>query len=369
MKIAILSSHTSSLFWFRLDMMKSFVQQGYTVIAVGPEPESQWSKNFENHKIIYRQISVKRNGINFFEDFRTLYGLYKLLNEERPDKIFAYQAKPVVYGSIAAKLNKINEFYPLIAGLGSIFRSGGFKSAVLKTILNIQYRIAFNASKKVFFQNEDDRNEMINNKIVSLDKTIIINGSGVNLEHFQPTPLPEQSVFLFIGRLIKDKGIMEYLEACKLIKKKYPDVQCLLVGPYDTNPSAIGPNELEPYIEQGIIMYFGEQRDVRSYISQSSTYVLPSYHEGTPKSVLEAMAMGRAVITTDAPGCRETVSNGINGFLVKVGNVQMLAEKMEMLILNPEMNKRMGEESLKLVNRKYDVKLVNHAIMKTMGII
>ena len=369
MKIAVLSSHTSSLFWFRMDMMKDFIKNGHTVIALGSEPEADWKKKFEEHNIDYRQLYVERNGINPLKDLKTLRSLHKFMKKEKPDKVFAYQAKTIVYGSIAAKINGISEVYPLIAGLGSIFRGEGFKNKIVKTIMKIEYWVACKCSKKVFFQNQDDKNEFIENGLIKDDKTVIINGSGVNLEKFKPTPLPEEPAFLFIGRLIKDKGIMEYLEACKEVKSKHPKVRCLLVGPYDSNPSALKPEELKPYIESGIIEYFGEQSDVRPFISQCSTYVLPSYHEGTPKTVLEAMAMGRSIITSDAPGCRETVIDGLNGYLVKVKDIQGLINKMEYLISNQEICKNMGQESAKIAREKYDVKIVNKSIMQTMGLL
>lgn len=368
MKIAVLSSHTSSLFWFRMDMMKDFIKQGHTVIALGPDPEANWKSEFEVEGVHYKQLFVERNGINPFRDLRTYKELRQFMREERPDKIFAYQAKTVVYGSLAAKANGIKEVYPLIAGLGSIFRGNGLKNRIIKIVMKAEYKVACKASKKVFFQNNDDKNEFINNGLIDEDKIVIINGSGVNLNKFKSMPLPEAPAFLFIGRLIKDKGIMEYLEACKRIKAEYPEIKCLLVGPYDSNPSALQPEELKPFIEQEVIEYFGEQSDVRPYIKQCSTYVLPSYHEGTPKTVLEAMAMGRSIITSDAPGCRETVTDGDNGFLVAVKDIDGLINKMKTLIDNPTMSKLMAERSLKLAREKYDVDLVNISIMDTMGL-
>ena len=369
MKIAVLSSHTSSLFWFRMDMMKDFIKHGHSVIALGPESESNWKSKFEEEGIEYKQLYVERNGVNPFNDLKTYRELLKFMKEEKPDKIFAYQAKTVVYGSLAAKANGITEVYPLIAGLGSIFRGEGFKNKIIKAIMKTEYRLACNASKKVFFQNNDDKNEFINNGLIQEGKIVIINGSGVNLEKFKPEPLPETPAFLFIGRLIKDKGVTEYLEACKRIKVEYPEVRCLLVGPYDSNPSALHPEELQPFIDEGIIEYFGEQSDVRPYIKQCSTYVLPSYHEGTPKTVLEAMATGRSIITSDAPGCRETVTDGYNGYLVPIKDTNRLVEKMKTLIEDASTSKLMAERSLKLAIEKYDVKLVNESIMKTMKLI
>lgn len=369
MKIAVLSSHTQSLFWFRMDMMKAFVAHGNTVFALGPEPEANWKGKFKESNIEYRQFFVERNGVNPFKDLKTYRNLYQFMKKEKPDKVFAYQAKTVVYGSLAARFNGINDVYLLIAGIGSVFNGRGLKHNVLKFIMKIEYWAAFKASKKVFFQNEDDKKKFISYRLINENKVEIINGSGVNLESFKPEQFPKAPAFLFIGRLIKDKGIVEYLEACKQIKKKYFKIRCLLVGPYDSNPSALQPEELMPYIEKGIIEYFGEQKDVRPFIDQCSTYVLPSYHEGTPKTVLEAMAMGRSIITCDAPGCRETVVQGENGYLVKVKNIDEIVEKMEYLILNPEINKVMGERSLKLVRDKYDVNLVNKSIMDTMGLL
>ncbi|MFC2159673.1 glycosyltransferase family 4 protein [Actinomycetota bacterium] len=369
MKIGILSSHTSSLFWFRLDMMKDFIRNGHNVIALGSEPEKTWKTKFKEHKIDYRQLHVERNGMNPLRDLKTYKELYQFMKIEKPDKIFAYHAKTIVYGSLAAKLNGIKEVYPLVAGLGSIFRGSGFKNKLLKIIMKIEYWIAFKASKKVFFQNKDDKNEFVKSGLLKEDKTIIINGSGVNLEKFKPEPLPPEPAFLYIGRLIKDKGLLEYLEACNRIKEKYPNTRCLLVGPYDSNTSALQPEELESYLDKGIIEYFGEQSDVRPFITDCSTYVLPSYHEGTPKTVLEAMAMRRSIITSDAPGCRETVTNGENGYLVRVKDIEDLVEKMEYLIVHPDTNRMMGEKSLKLAKEKYDVIIVNQSIMKTMGLL
>lgn len=369
MKVAVLSSHTGSLFWFRMDMMKEFIKKGHKVIALGPEDEDKWKAKFREYNIEYKQFFVDRNGINPLKDLKTLRELYQFMKEEKPDKVFTYQAKTVVYGSIAAKMNGITEVYSLIAGLGSVFRGTGFKNRIVKTIMKIEYKAACKCSKIVFFQNNDDKNEFIRNGLISDKKTVIINGSGVNLEKFKPSPFPEEPAFLFIGRLIKDKGIIEYLEACKEIKKKYPRVRCLLVGPYDSNPSALKPEELRSYIESGVIEYFGEQDDVRPFISQCSTYVLPSYHEGTPKTVLEAMAMGRPIITSDAPGCRETVKDGVNGYLVKVKDVEGLVSRMEYLICNPEICRQMSVQSIRIAREKYDVRTINRNIMQVMGLI
>ncbi|TDO94097.1 glycosyltransferase involved in cell wall biosynthesis [Halanaerobium saccharolyticum] len=366
MKILVLSSHTKSLFWFRLDMMKSFIKNGHEVVAVGSESMNEWKDKFKEHNIKYLSINVDRNGTNPLKDLKTLIELFKIIKNEKPEKIFSYQAKTVIYGSIAARIYGVKDIYSLIAGLGSIFRGKGLKNRLIKTIMKFEYKLASKFNKKLFFQNNDDRNLFIKEGIVDKENTVIINGSGVNTNEFKSKPFPEVNAFLFIGRLIKDKGIIEYLEAAKKVKESYPNTRFLLVGPFDSNPSALRSEDLDPYISNDIIEYFGYQEDVRPYIEQSSVFVLPSYHEGTPKTVLEAMAMGRPIITTDAPGCRETVDNGENGFLVKLKDADDLAEKMITLINDPKLQKQMGKKSLQIVKEKYDVEIVNKSIMEAM---
>ncbi len=366
MKILVLSSHTPSLFWFRMDMMKAFICKGHTVIAAAQESVEQWSEQFKAQGIEYCQVFVQRNGVNPLNDLRSLKEIRLLMQEIQPDKVFVYQAKTVIYGALAASRLNIKEVYPLIAGLGSIFRGKGIKNKILRAVVLILYRIAFARSKKVIFQNDDDRDVLLARNLLKTEQVEKINGSGVNLEQFTPSPMPEKPAFLFIGRLIRDKGVMEYLEACKQLKAKHKDISCLLVGPFDSNPSALKKEELDVYINAGIVEYFGEQKDVKPFIERSSVFVLPSYHEGTPKTVLEAMAMGRAIITTDAPGCRETVIDGVNGYLVETKNVEQLVEKMEYLMLHPEIALNMGQEGLNMVREKFDVKKVNADILRIM---
>lgn len=368
MKIAVMSSHTPSLFWFRMDMMKEFTRRGHEVIAIGNEPEDEWSEKFRENDIRYLSICVQRNGTNPLGDLKTYHSIKNILKAERPDKIFAYQAKTVIYGGIAAHKLKISGFYPLIAGVGSVFLSDGVKAKLIRKILVTEYRVGIKHATKVFFQNSDDVGVFCRYKIVDKNQVVMLNGSGVNLEKFNVFPLPSAVAFLCISRLIRDKGVYEYLQAAKIVKEKYPATRFLLVGPYDTNPSALKPEELKPYTDTGIVEYFGEQSDVRPYLAQCSVFVLPSYREGTPKTVLEAMACGRAVITTNAPGCKETVVDGKNGYLVKVKDVSMLAERMIELINHPEVVANMAEYGRKIVADKFDVIKVNNSICSVMDL-
>lgn len=368
MKVVVLSSFTTSLFWFRIDMMKSFLKEGYEVVAVGEAPEEQWAEKFLEMGIRYRSIPVQRNGLNPLRDIKTFGALCKLLKEEKPDKIFSYQAKTVIYGGIAARLCGIREVYPLIAGVGSVFLGDGLKRKLVRSILVAEYRMGMKKAPNVFFQNRDDLKVFTDHRIVTADKVVMLNGSGVNIEKFSPTPLPEAVSFLCISRLIRDKGISEYLDAARQIHKRHPNVRCVLVGPYDTNISALKPEEVRPYIEDGSVEYVGEQKDVYPYLRDCTAYVLPSYHEGTPKTVLEAMACGRPTITTDAPGCRETVTDGVNGYLVRVKDVDAIVAAMERIIADPEKTAEMAVNARRIAEEKYDVNKVNQCIKQTMKI-
>ncbi len=368
MKILVLSSFTTSLFWFRIDMMKAFLQAGCEVVAVADEPEQDWCEKFAELGIRYRSIPVQRTGTNPLRDLKTLRALKVLLKEEKPDKIFAYQAKTVIYGGMAAKSCGIREFYPLIAGLGSVFLGNSLKTKLVRSILIAEYKMGMRKAPNAFFQNEDDLGVFVKHGIFKKEKAVMVNGSGVNVDKFPPMPQPKQPALLCISRLIRDKGVMEYLDACRLLKQSRPDVRCMLIGPFDTNPSAIQKEDLQSYIDDGSMEYFGEQKDVQPYLAQCSIYVLPSYHEGTPKTVLEAMATGRAILTTDAPGCRQTVTVGKNGLLVPVRDVQALASAMQTLLDDRALCERMGKESRILAEERYDVRIINQKILNTMGL-
>ena len=368
MKIAVLSSHTPSLFWFRIDMMQTFIERGHTVFALGNEPESEWQDKFAEKGIIYRRIHVQRNGTHPIQDARSVRSIKRVLAEIRPDKIFTYQAKTVTYGTAAANKLGITEVYPLIAGLGSLFLSDGLKTRIVRRVLVAGYKNAMRRCPAVFFQNHDDLETFRRLKVIRDQKITMLRGSGVNLDRFTVQPPPDVPTFLCISRLIRDKGVYEYLEACRRVRQTHPNVRCLLVGPFDTNPSSIKPAELQSYIDDGSIEYFGEQADVVPYIAQCSVYVLPSYREGTPKTVLEAMACRRAVITTDVPGCRETIEHNEQGLLVPAKDVEKLAAAMVRLAESPDLVDQMAAKGRQKAEEVFDVKKVNAMICETMGI-
>ena len=364
--VVVLSCHTPSLFWFRMEMMEEFIKRGHKVYALANEPEAEWAEKFAEHGVKYIHIDVQRNGVNPLHDVKALLSIRKQLKRIKPDKIFTFQAKTIIYGTLAANSLGINKVFPLVAGMGSVFLNNDLKSRIIRKIMVLEYKVSMQYCGYVFFQNHDDEQIFRDCGIIEKQRVVMLHGSGVNTEKFDVTPLPNITSFLCISRLIKDKGVYEYLKACEKVKEQFPEIRCMLVGPYDSNPSALKPEELQPYIDRGVIEYFGEQEDVRPYLEQSSVFVLPSYREGTPKTNLEAMASGRAVITTDAPGCKETVIDGKNGLLVPVKDIGALVDKMIYLHNNHDSIEQMGKQGRKMAVDIFDVKKVNSTICKTM---
>ena len=367
MKVLLVSPKNKTVYNFRGDLVRAIVAGGHEVVVTGPNRE-----HIEDIMALgvsrFAEIPLAKDRISVWGDVAYLTRLRSVMVSERPDVVFAYTPKPVIYGCIAARLARVPRVCPMVTGLGTVFRSSAVKHSLVQRIMRIQYKLAFAFSHAVVLQNPDDAQVFISAGLVSPQKVVLVDGSGVNLERFDVRALPEGPSFLFIGRLIRDKGIVEYLNACAEVRRRYPNVECHVVGAFDTNPSAYSRAELEPLLDAGVVRYHGEQSDVRPFIENATVFVLPSYHEGTPRSVLEAMAMGRAVITTDAPGCRETVHDGVNGYLVRPGDATELASRMEALVAQPELVRRMGRESRRLAESRYDVHKVNAIMLETLGL-
>lgn len=364
-----ITAATFTIPWFREDMLREFSKRADEVIVLGNEDDPKWEPYFQDLGVRYRTYPVSRNGLNPLSDIKTYRALKRILIEERPDKVLTNFVKANVYGCIAAHRLGISGIYVMMGGLGSVFHGDDSKSRMARHFVTAEYRASLKYAKKIFFQNDEDSQLLVDFGLVKQDQPVRINGSGVNTEHFVQKSLPDRPSFVFIGRLVRGKGVMEYLEAARIVKQRYPEIEFNLVGPYDTNPSALKPEDIEPFIADGTVHYRGEQKDVRPFLDAASCFVLPSYYgEGTPKSGLEALATGRPLIVADAVGCREVVNDGVNGFLIEPRNSKALSVAMEKIILHPDAAKRMGAESRHLAETVYDVRIVNAAICETMGI-
>lgn len=364
-----ITAATFTIPWFREDMLREFAKRADDVVVLGNEDDPKWNPYFEDLGVTYRTYPVSRNGLNPRDDMRTYRALRSIIAEEKPDKVLTNFVKANVYGCVAARKAGVQDIFVMMGGLGSVFHGSDPKSKLARLIVMSEYRASLKNAKKVFFQNDEDSQLLISLGLVKRDQVVRINGSGVNTEHFAQKPLPDKPSFVFIGRLVRGKGVMEYLEAARIVKRCHPEVEFNLVGPYDTNPSALKPEDIEPFIADGTVRYHGEQKDVRPFLEAASCFVLPSYYgEGTPKSGLEALATGRPLIVADAVGCREVVNDGINGFLVEPRSSEALSVAMVKMVKYPDIIDRMAVESRQLAETVYDVRIVNAAICKTMGL-
>lgn len=372
-KVLLFTNYTPSLVLFRLSLLMDLKNHGYDVIACAPDLDANTITLLNNQGIRFVRLELQRSQINVFKDCYSFFSFYRLLRKEKPTILLNYTIKPTIYGSLAGKLARVPKIFSFITGFGSVFIGNNEKIRVLRKFVIWLYKIALRFNQKIFALNPDIcRYFSAENKIVAKDKIVVINGEGLDIDYYALAPLPQVNfpVFLMIARIIADKGIYEYFAAAEIIKKKYPASRFLFVGDLDTNPTAISKEDFAKLLQQTSGMeYLGKTDDVRAIIKNSSVYVLPSYAEGVPRSTLEAMSMGRAVITTDAPGCRETVVEGVNGFLVPIKNVEKLTAAMEKFITNPDLVTVMGEKSRHIVEEKFDVRKVNNVILRTIGIL
>jgi glycosyltransferase involved in cell wall biosynthesis len=372
MRFLLICSFPDSLIKFRGPLVKALLARGLDVHVASPDLSAAEEIRVELTAlgVTLHEIGLQRTGINPISDFRTLTELFRLMRSIHPDYVLGYTIKPVIYGSLAGWLAGVPNRFSLITGLGYAFTGeASGKRGLLRKLIQRLYRFGLTKSRKVFFQNPDD--EALFRHLGLLPIAIpscVVNGSGVDLADYSSASLPDSPSFLLIARLLGDKGVREYAEAARVVKKQYPHARFQLAGWIDDNPDAIGQRELDEWVKTGTLEFLGKLADVRPAIAGCSIYVLPSYREGTPRTVLEAMAMARPVITTDAPGCRETVVDGENGFLVPVQSVDELAAAMSRFIEEPMQVERMGACSRKIAEEKYDVDKVNESMLREMGI-
>jgi len=374
-KILFIASFAESLPNFRGHLIQGFTKAGFQVHCAAPELSRHIHviKQLENWSCVCHDLPFNRISLNPLPDLVALLALTYLILRHRFQIVLGYTIKPIIYGSVVSWIFRVPIRSALVTGLGYSFTEQGGKGySMVQRIAQHLYRLAMFCATQVFFQNNDDLDLFLENGWVKPDKTTLIAGSGVNLSTFQFTPIKRDSQplnFLMIARFLRDKGLVEYVEAARIVKGKYPTAVFSLAGWLDDNPASILPYDLDTWVSEGTINLLGKLEDVRPAIAACSVYVLPSYREGMPRTVLEAMAIGRPIITTDAPGCRDTVAEGENGFLVPIKSSSALAEAMTQFIEHPEYLEYMGKKSRELVEQKYDVRQVNETILNRLGVI
>jgi glycosyltransferase involved in cell wall biosynthesis len=368
--VVLLASYAPSLVNFRGDLIRARVAAGHQVVAVAPDIPDEIARALGAMGADVRSLKLERAGLNPLADASYYLGLRRLLANLQPDVLISYTIKPVAWGTLAASSLGIPARVAMITGLGFAFtEGGGAKRMIARTVARVLYSLALRRATSVIFQNPDDK--ALFSDIGVLPRTAnvtIVNGSGVNTRQFEVAALPPGVSFLMIARLLGDKGVREYAAAAALVKARYPDIPIRLVGYRDDSPDCISQAELDEMIAGGV-EFLGRMDDVRPAIAASSVYVLPSYREGTPRSVLEAMSMGRPVITTDVPGCRETVRDGVNGFLVPARDAEALAMAMIKLIEHEDLVASMGKRSREAVEAQYESGKVSRQIMAAAGLL
>lgn len=370
MKIAIASAYTRSLVNLRGELIRSLTERGHEVLALAPENEPVLTARLEARGARFEQIAINRAGLSPFADLRYTLRLRKILSVEKPDILLSYNIKPVIFGSFAGHLAGIQHIATIVAGLGYAFaQPKGLKHKLTSWITKLLYRCAISRHGLMVFQNHDDLADLQNLKLMSpRTASIVVGGSGVDTEWFRESEPPtDPTTFLLTARLLADKGVYEYYEAAKRVLASGRKAVFQLLGPFDSNPKGLTKETVAAWESEGIIEYLGELDDVRPTYDHCSVFVLPSYYrEGCPRSSLEALSCGRPIITTDSVGCRETVIDGRNGFLVQPQSVDQLARAMIRFIDAPELIGEMGRASRQLALSRFDVHTVNKQIIEAI---
>jgi len=360
MKIIGIVINTSwHIYNFRTGLIKALQEIGYKVVAIAPK--DVYSQKLVENNMDYFEIKMNNMGTSAVEDTELIYDYYQLFKEIKPDILLLYTIKPNIYGSIAAKLLDI-PVISSITGLGTVFLHDNVSSKIAKLL----YKIALKIPRKVFFENPYDENIFLDQGFVEKEKVVLIPGAGINTHKYLPIEKmkPDEKnrlSFLFIALLVKDKGLIEYIEAIRLLRDKYPNIEFAILGPYyPGNPTAITTEEMDEWVEEGLVNYLGETDDVKSIISEYDCVVLPSYREGLSRVLLEAASMAKPIVTTNVPGCKDVVEDGVNGFLCEKEDALDLADKMEKIIqLTHAERIQMGKRGREKVVKEFDEPIVN----------
>jgi glycosyltransferase involved in cell wall biosynthesis len=370
-KVIFVGPNLRSIINFRKELIDKILECGHEVIVIAS------NENLDaTHVDCLKKIGVEfmgyplnRSGLNVFFDLYSLFTLYKILIVKKPEVVLAFTIKSVIWVGLISHFFRSFKFFALITGLGYAFNSDSLLSGPLKKIASSLYRISLIRSKGVIFQNIDDLNYFSNEKIICKSKSHKVSGSGVNLNFFEYKALPKSELnFLMVARLLHSKGVLEYCYAAEIMKKKNPELRFSILGGFDPSPDGIKREIIDNFSESGVVEFIGEVNDVRPYIESCHIFVLPSYHEGLPRSTLEAMAMGRPIITTNVSGCRDTVINGDNGYLVEPRDINSLVCGIELILSNKSGLVRMGHKSRRLAVEVFDSRLVNIDMINIMNL-
>lgn len=372
LRIIIVGTTASSMLHFRIELIKTLIDNNYDIYTFICEYTIEELNKLKELGVTPITYTMARGGLNPFADLKAVKELTKKIKEIQSNIVFSFFAKPVVYGTIAARFAKVPKVIGMLEGLGYTFTDQpngiSFKAKIVRSIQVLLYRVALPKLDDLIFLNHDDPKDLLEKYSIKAKKVHVLGGIGLNLEQYPYSTAPTSLInFLFIGRLLKEKGIFELAEAAKIVKEQYPECVITVLGAIDPeNMGALKKDQLDNLIQKKIFNYPGYVNNIQEWIKNCSVFILPSYREGFPRSTQEAMAIGRPIITTDVPGCRETVIDGVNGFLIPKWNSEALAKKMIYFINNPAQVNVMGQESYKISVEKFDANKVNDKLIQIL---
>lgn len=361
MKILLICPTSNQIITFRKSLIEKFQSENFEVFTIAFDEEQK--DIIESRGIKHFCVNGSNRSLNPFKILTLKNNYAKIIKQVQPDVVFTFMLKPNIFGVQAAKKVGIKKIFSMVEGAGDVFINNGLKWKIIRSFVCRMYRRSFKHSNKVFFLNNDDKSEFISRKLVKEEQSIVIPGIGVDLEHFSYKPIKNYKTFLMIARMLKTKGVIEYCKAARLVKQKYPDAVFNYLGAEGNIKIA----DIQEYIDDGSINYLGTTKDVRPYLEDCAVYVLPSYREGMPVSIMEAEAVGRAIIASNTNGCRDTVVEDYNGYLIKVGDELALTKEMMSFIENPNDINIMGNNSRQLAENKFDKLKINDQILNVVG--
>lgn len=374
MKIALIGTTAESLIQFRKELINLLHKNGHVVYAFAIDYDDVTKEKVKSFGAIPVHYCFSRTGLNPFSDVINTYKLYKILKSLKLDLAFSYFSKPAIFGTLAAKFARIQKRYAMLEGLGFFFTNSGgqvsLRTKLLKKILVSLYKVSFRHIESLILLNADDKRDLLVNEKIQVKKVHILGGIGLNMSDYPYCPPPVEPVsFIFVARFLQEKGVYEFIEAAKIVKNKFPETHFCMLGHLDLhNPGSLTIEQLNDLKCNNIIELPGHVDNVQEWLAKASVFVLPSWREGFPRSTQEAMAMGRAVITSDVPGCRDTVVDGVNGFLIKPKSAEELADKMIYFLNEPDEIKKMGEASYNIAKMNFDSSIVNIKLLSILDI-
>lgn len=358
-KITLIVNTSAAIKGFRYNLILK-LKETYEVSVIAFD--EKYKKYADDMNISLYSVTASNRSIGIKENLSLVSQIQKIIEQISPDIVFTFQLKPNTFGVIAAHRAEVKRIYAMVEGAGDPFINTGLKWSVIRFVVCSLYKKALKYADKVIFLNKDDRKEFIDRKLVKEDRSVVIPGIGVDLERFAFKPVKNYKNVLMVARMLKTKGVMDYCQVAREVRKTHPDVTFSYLGAEGT----IKLSDIQEYIDDGSIIYLGVTEDVRPYLENCLLLLLSSYREGLPMSIMEAEAVGRAIITTDNIGCRDSIEDGYNGFIVKLHDIKSYVQKVNFLIDNPDKAEEMGQNSRELAERRFDSRKINQQIIKVL---